>query len=112
MSTRDTVGAPVVAVEGQDDPAWVQAADVVVAPHRSRRRARRWIHRVRRRYPGCTVAVGWQRAGRWCVLGVPGLVVVAAGAGLPRSADDVAAFGRAVFAAWLYCHAGRRGGGS
>jgi len=113
MSTRDTVGEPVVAVEGHDEAAWVQAADVVVARHRSRRRARRWVRRVRHRYPGCTVAVGWDRSGRWCVLGVHDLVVVAAGRhGLPRSAADVAAFGRAVFAAWLYWHAGLPGGGS
>jgi hypothetical protein len=112
MSTRDAVGRPVVAVDGHDGRAWVQAADVVVGRHRSRRRARRWVRRVRHRYPGCTVAVGRHPAGRWCVIGVPGLVLVAAGPGLPRSAAGVAALGRAVFAAWLYWHAGRDGGGS
>jgi len=106
MSTRDSVGRPVVADEGHADRAWVQAADVVVSRHRSRHRARRWVRRVPHRYPGCTVAVGGHRAGRWCVIGVPGLVVVVAGPGLPRSPAGVAALGRAVFAAWLYWHAG------
>lgn len=111
MSTTDTAGEPVVAVAG-DDEAWVQAADVVVARHRSRRAARRWVRHVRLRYPGCSVVVGAHRGGRWCVVGVRGLDAVAAGQAVPRSTAGVAAFGRAVFAAWLYWHAGQRGGRS
>jgi hypothetical protein len=112
MSTTDRAGAPVVAVAGRDDEARVQAADVVVARHLSRRAARRWVRQVRLRYPGCSVAVGAHRRGRWCVVGVHGLVVVTTGQAVPRSAAGVAAFGRAVFVAWLCWHAGRRGGRS
>jgi hypothetical protein len=109
MSTTDTAGAPVVAVAGHDDEAWVQAADVVVARHRSRRAARRWVRHVRLRYPGCSVAISAHRGGRWCVVGVHELVVVTTGHAVPRSAAGVAAFGRAVFVA-LLCW--RRGGRS
>jgi hypothetical protein len=90
------------AAPGRPDEAWMQAADVIVARHRSRLRARRWAGRVRRRYPGCSVALGWHPTGRWCVVAV---------AGLPRAAgtdDELAALGRAVFAAWAHWQVRRR----
>lgn len=96
MSTRDGWGEPVVAVDGRDDESWMQAADVVVARHRSRLRARRWAGRVRRRYPGCSVALSRHSGGRWCVVAV---------AGSPFAAgedEELAAIGRAVFVAWVH----------
>jgi len=73
---EDTI---VVAVEDVSDHVWLQAADVIVGRHRTRRAGRRWISTIRRRYPGCVVAVTRGRRGRWCLVGWPGHTAVMRG---------------------------------
>ena len=68
---RMTLTEPVVGVEDVSTCAWLQAADIVVGQHRTRRQARRWIASIHRRYPGCLLAVACQRNGRWCLVGLP-----------------------------------------
>jgi hypothetical protein len=55
--------------------AWLQAADVIVGEHRDRRRACAWVVSIRRRFPGCAVAVAWSRQGRWLVVGWHGTTI-------------------------------------
>jgi hypothetical protein len=62
-------GDAVVAVEGLSSREWLQAADVIVGRHRTRRAARRWATATRRRYPGCVLTVSRHRRGRWFVVG-------------------------------------------
>jgi hypothetical protein len=69
----------VVAVEEASDRAWLQAADVMIGRHRTRRAARRWVASVHRRYPGCVVAVSRHRRDRWCLVGLPARTFVVRG---------------------------------
>jgi hypothetical protein len=88
----------VVAVDGASARAWLQAADVIVGQHRTRHGARRWVASVRRRYPGCVVAVTRQRRGGWCLVGLPGRVFVVRGGGF--DAAMTARIGRAAYHVW------------
>lgn len=71
MRDRHLLSGPVVAVDGRSSREWMQAADIVVGQHRSRRSARRWASEIRYRYPGCTLAVSCHRSGRWWLVGDP-----------------------------------------
>ena len=71
LGWRMPLSEPIVGVEGVSTLAWLQAADIVVGQHRTRRQARRWIASIHRRYPGCLLAVARQRRGRWCLVGLP-----------------------------------------
>jgi hypothetical protein len=67
---RYVTGDLVVAVDGLSSREWLQAADVIVGRHRTRRAARRWVTATRRRYPGCALTVSRHRRGRWLVIGL------------------------------------------
>ena len=60
----------VIAVDGLSTREWLQAADVIVSTHRTRRAAKAWMRAVHHDYPGCVVAVACHEAGRWCLTGV------------------------------------------
>ena len=78
MRHQRLVSRPVVVVDGLSPREWMQAADVVVGQHRSRRRARRWANAIRHTYPGCTLAISRHRSGRWWLVAAPqGRVVFA-----------------------------------
>lgn len=102
MRYRHLVGEPVVAVDGLSPREWLQAADVVVAQHRSRRSARRWANAIRHRYPGCTLAISRHRSGRWWLLVCPDgrIVLTVVHNGRLPSAE---ASGRAGFHLWAAC---------
>jgi hypothetical protein len=69
----------IVAVEGTSPAAWLEVADIMVAQHRTRRQARRWIASVQREYPGCLLAVVRQSSGRWCMVGFPARTILMRG---------------------------------
>lgn len=102
MQYRHIIGGPVVAVDGLSPREWMQAADVVVAQHRSRRSARRWAEAIQRSYPGCTLAISRHRSGRWCLVADPdGRIVVATAhsSHLP----SMEALGINAFRMWALC---------
>ncbi|MCT2586930.1 hypothetical protein [Actinophytocola gossypii] len=101
MRQRDVARAAVVAVVDVDGREWAQAADILIARHRTGWFARRWLSVARRRYPGCVVVVSRQRAGRWCLVGLPDGVRVRLVRGRPWSAEDAVRLGRSVYGAWL-----------
>jgi hypothetical protein len=69
----------VVATDGTSAVTWLQAADVIVGQHRTRRLGRRWIASIHRSYPGCVVAVARHRRGRWCLVGLPSRTIAIRG---------------------------------
>ena len=85
--------------------AWLQAADVIVGRHRTRRGARRWVTSIRRQFPGCVVAVSRSRHGRWLVLGWPGPTTLVQGG--PFDAAESAEVGRLVYQLWVSDRGGR-----
>jgi hypothetical protein len=88
----------VVGVEGVSTLAWLQAADVVVGQHRTRRQASQWIASVHRRYPRCLLAVARQRHGRWCILGLPARNILMRGGVFNTEAAEQ--FGRMMYRMW------------
>lgn len=64
------MSAVVIAVDGHSTREWLQAADIIVGVHRTRRAARAWIRSVHHDYPGCAVAVACHEAGLWCLRGI------------------------------------------
>ena len=88
----------VVAIEGASDRAWLQAADVIVGQHRTRRAARRWVGSVHRRYPGCVVAVTRQARNRWCLVGLPAHTFLVRGGRM--DAAMAVQVGRAAYQVW------------
>jgi hypothetical protein len=98
----DDVDRPVVAVDGKARREWLQAADVVVGRHRSRRSARRWVAGVWRRFPGCTVALSWHPSARRCVVGFRDHPYVVSVSGCHATDDSSAGrLGRIAFTAWV-----------
>lgn len=90
-------GPVVVAVDGAGRE-WLQAADVILGTHRSRRRAARWLRRTRARYPGCVVTVAGHTGGRWCLVGLPDRTVIVCGRDLAQVLPVV---GTAAVVAWF-----------
>jgi hypothetical protein len=98
MDRRMTVHDAIVGVEGTSSHAWLQAADIVVGEHRTRREAQRWIASIHQRYPGCVLAVARQRRGRWCLVGVPARNIVVRGGRFDlATAEQV---GRIIYHLW------------
>lgn len=98
MDRRMTVPDAIVGVEGASTHAWLQAADIVVGEHRSRRAAKRWIASIQLRYPGCLLAVARHRRGRWCLVGLPARNLVLRGGRFDlATAEQV---GRIIYHLW------------
>lgn len=89
---------PIVGIDDVSDRAWLQAADIVVGQHRTRRQARRWISSVHRRYPRCLLAVARQRRGRWCLLGLPARNIMVRGERFDLAAAEQ--IGRVIYRLW------------
>jgi hypothetical protein len=89
----------VVGVEGESAPAWLQAADIVIGQHRSRRQAVRWIAAAHRRYPRCVLVVARQRRGRWCIVGLPARNILMRGGTFDN--EDAEQLGRMVYRLWV-----------
>lgn len=100
MSQRNA-GAGAVARTVVESREWLQAADILLARHRTRRLARRWIRVARRCYPGCAVFVSRQRGGRWCLVGLPDGVSVLLARGRRWTPADAARIGRISYESWL-----------
>jgi predicted dithiol-disulfide oxidoreductase (DUF899 family) len=101
LPQRNIGADAVVASTAFDSQEWLQAADILLARHRTLWLARQWLAITRRRYPGCTVAVSQQRGGRWCLVGLPhGVSVLFVGRRrwIPADAERI---GRISYEAWL-----------
>ena len=93
---------PVIAVDERSSREWLQAADIVITRHRNPWRAMRWAGTVRRRLPGCTVAVSRIGSGRWYTIGLPGhTILFTVHSRRQRAALDAADVGRLVLRGWL-----------
>lgn len=91
----------VVASTSVDRREWLQAADILLARHRTLWLARHWLRLTRRRYPGVTVVVSSQRRGRWCLVGLPHGVcalIVSRRGWVPADAERI---GRISYETWL-----------
>jgi hypothetical protein len=95
---RMPVHDAIVGVEGVSGDAWLQAADVIVGEHRTRRAARRWIASIQLRYPGCLFAVARHRRGRWCLVGLPARNIVLRGGRFDLATAEQ--FGRIIYHLW------------
>lgn len=110
MSRHVLGGDAVVASAAVDDREWLQAADIVLARHRTLRCARRWLGSARRHYPGATVVMSRHRRGRWCLVGLPhGISVLFAGPRRWRPAE-AERIGRISYQTWLSDHLRPDGG--
>ena len=99
--TQRIAGGAVVADVATGSREWLQAADILLARHRTLRLARRWLWLARLRYPGCAVVVSRQRGGRWCLVGLPNGVsarFVHSRRWTPEDADRI---GRICYETWL-----------
>ena len=100
--SRDVIGGDaVVATPSTDGREWVQAADILLAGHRTLGRARRWLDSARHRHPGAVVVVSRQRGGRWCLVGLPRDVSVLVVGRRRWSAADAERIARVSYGAWL-----------
>jgi hypothetical protein len=98
VGRRMTVHDAIVGVEGTSTRAWLQAADIVVGEHRTKRAARRWIASIQRRYPGCLLAVARHRRGRWCLVGLPARNLVLRGGRFDLATAEQ--LGRIIYQMW------------
>lgn len=88
----------IIGIEGTSTRAWLQAADIVVGEHRTRRQASRWISSTQRRYPECLFAVARQRRGRWCLVGLPARNIMVRGGRFDLAAAEQV--GRVLYHLW------------